>query len=402
MRVETISTHGSMAEPFGRRYRAAVAFFRRPLVRWTFVVLLTGQMLYGTGFATVAAAARWGWPGAAAVAAAGAAAAACCLLALAREGERRNAALLGLTLLGGLALNAAEAYSGMAFLYIAVYALPFRTGPPPAVALIVSGVAAFATASPLSGLAGWELVGNLLGLGYAAILAFLIRQLVVTRERSAEAAEARAREAVLAERTRLAREVHDILAHSQSAQIVYLEGARLLLERGRDRAAALDRVNRAAALARTSLEETRRALDALRGQELSLAERLERLAVEYRSVTGAACTVSVAGDPGPLEAEARLAVARTAQEALTNTRKHAPGAPVTVDLRLGGDWCELEVRDTGGAAGRPSPAGSGYGLVGMRERAELIGGSLTAGPSGEGFGVLLRVPVRRAGEDGAT
>nr|BFE78999.1 hypothetical protein GCM10020093_016000 [Planobispora longispora] len=199
--------------------------------------------------------------------------------------------------------------------------------------------------SPLSGPAGWELGGNLLGLGYAAVLAFLIRQLVVTRERSAEAAEARAREAVLAERTRLAREVHDILAHSQSAQIVHLEGARLMLERGRDPAAALERVNRAAGLARTSLEETRRALDALRGQELPLAERLERLAVEYRSVTGAACTVSVTGDPGPLEAEARLAVARTAQEALTNARKHAPGAPVTVDLRLREDWCELEVRD---------------------------------------------------------
>ncbi|MFI6454602.1 LuxR C-terminal-related transcriptional regulator [Streptosporangium amethystogenes] len=125
------------------------------------------------------------------------------------------------------------------------------------------------------------------------------------REHGAALAEARAGEAVLAERARLAREVHDILAHSQSAQIVHLEGARLLLERGDD-PAALDRVERAVRLARTGLEETRRALDALRGEELPLAERLERLAVEFRSVTGAPCAVSVTGNLDSLEAIATV------------------------------------------------------------------------------------------------
>ncbi|MCE7002932.1 hypothetical protein LWC34_08830 [Kibdelosporangium philippinense] len=89
--------------------------------------------------------------------------------------------------------------------------------------------------------------------------------------------------------------------------------------------------------------------------------------------------------------EAWLAVVRTAQEALTNAHKHAPDAQVMMDLRCAQDWCELEVRDTGGTSGEST--GNGYGLVGMRERAELIGGTLDAGPVDEGFRVRLRVPA---------
>ncbi|MFB9877652.1 sensor histidine kinase [Planobispora siamensis] len=389
-----------------------MSWLRCPVVLRAFVVLLAGQLLVGTGWATVQAAQRWGWGAGAAVLVVGAAASGCCLWALVREGERRNAVLFGLAVSGGLILHAAVPHTGAALLYASVWLLPFRAELRPAAVLAVTGTAGFAVVSLLSGMEGGPLVGNTLGLAYSAAMAFLIRQLALTGERTAEVAEARAREAVLAERTRLAREVHDVLAHSQSAQIVHLEGARLLLGRGQDPAAALDRVERAVRLARTGLEETRRALDALRGQELPLAERLERLAIEFRSVTGDECVVSVAPDLGPMEAEARLAVARTAQEALTNVRKHAPGASASVTLRRSGRWCELEVRDTGGSPGSPGslessgfsgsqpPAGSGYGLVGMRERAELIGGSLTAGPCAEGFGVLLRVPAHGGGDDG--
>jgi signal transduction histidine kinase len=221
----------------------------------------------------------------------------------------------------------------------------------------------------------------------------LIWYLSATKRQGVELAEARAREAVLSERARLAREVHDILAHSQSAQIVYLEGARLLLKDTGDVAAALDRVERAVGLARTGLEETRRALDALRGEDLPLPERLERLAAEFRAATGAACALSVDADLGAPAAEARLALARTAQEALTNVRKHAPGASVTVALRRMGEWCELEVRDDGGVReAEVTASGGGYGLVGMRERAELIGGTLRAGAEARGFAVVLRVP----------
>ncbi|MDN3359348.1 histidine kinase [Actinomadura sp. DC4] len=199
---------------------------------------------------------------------------------------------------------------------------------------------------------------------------------------------------VLAERSRIAREIHDILAHSLSAQLVHLEGARLLMVSGRTDE-ALDRVERARGLARSGLEETRRALATLRGDIPPMDVVLRELAEEHRLLADASCAVTITGVRSELPAKAGLAVIRTAQEALTNARKHAPGAAVVVALRYTDSWCELEVTDTGGTR-EPGPlatSGGGYGLVGMRERAELIGGTLEAGPAGEGFRVLLRVPL---------
>jgi signal transduction histidine kinase len=122
---------------------------------------------------------------------------------------------------------------------------------------------------------------------------------------------------------------------------------------------------------------------------------LRELAEEHRLLADAACEVTITGERRDLPAKAGLAVIRTAQEALTNARKHAPGAAVTIALRYSSEWCELHVTDAGGTH-EPGPlaaSGGGYGLVGMRERAELIGGTLEAGPTGEGFSVLLRVPL---------
>jgi signal transduction histidine kinase len=198
---------------------------------------------------------------------------------------------------------------------------------------------------------------------------------------------------VLAERSRIAREIHDILAHSLSAQLVHLEGARLLMVSGRTDE-ALDRVERARGLARSGLEETRRALATLRGDIPPMDVVLRELAEEHRVLADARCEVTIVGKPQELTAGAGLAVIRTAQEALTNVRKHAPGADVTVVLRYEAERCELEVTDSGGR-NEPGPlaaSGGGYGLVGMRERAELLGGTLEAGPAGKGFSVLLRMP----------
>lgn len=202
------------------------------------------------------------------------------------------------------------------------------------------------------------------------------------------------RNLVLAERARIAREIHDILAHSLSAQLVHLEGARLLIASGRTDE-ALDRVERARGLARSGLEETRRALATLRGDIPPIDEVLRELAGEHRTLGDARCELTITGRPRELEVKSGLAVIRTAQEALTNARKHAPGADVAVELRYLDDRCELEVTDSG-RTGDPGPLeslGGGYGLIGMRERAELIGGTLEAGPDGKGFRVLLRVPL---------
>ncbi|WP_406374777.1 histidine kinase [Streptomyces sp. NBC_00647] len=211
-------------------------------------------------------------------------------------------------------------------------------------------------------------------------------QRLLTQERAARAAETES--AALAERARIAREIHDVLAHSLSAQLVHLEAARLLIESGADRETILERVVAARGMARDGLAETRQALSALRGEMSPLEDFLGEL------VTAAdGADVTVTGERQLLPAEASQAVRRVAQEALTNVRKHAPGAMVHIRLDYGRHEVTLDVRDSGGRPGELSGSGAGYGLLGMRERAELLGGSLDAGPGEEGFVVTLKVPV---------
>ncbi|MEU5313355.1 histidine kinase [Streptomyces sp. NPDC021562] len=211
-------------------------------------------------------------------------------------------------------------------------------------------------------------------------------QRLLAQERAARAAEAES--AALAERARIAREIHDVLAHSLSAQMVHLEAARLLIERGADREQILERVVAARGMARNGLAETRQALSALRGELTPLEDFLTELA---GATDGAEVTVT--GERRTLSAEASQTVRRVAQEALTNVRKHAHGAKVRVLLDYSEHEVTLNVRDSGGRPGELTGAGSGYGLLGMRERAELLGGSLEAARDEEGFEVRLRVPV---------
>ncbi|WP_369213583.1 sensor histidine kinase [Streptomyces flavofungini] len=208
---------------------------------------------------------------------------------------------------------------------------------------------------------------------------------LLAQERAARAAEAES--AALAERARIAREIHDVLAHSLSAQLVHLEAARLLIERDATKQQILDRVVAARSMAREGLSETRQALSALRGEMTPVEDFLRDL------VTADHAAVTVSGERRALPAEASQAVRRVAQEALTNVRKHAPGAKIQVCLEYGEREVRLDVRDSGGhPPGELAASGAGYGLLGMRERAELLGGSLEAGPGEEGFVVTLRVP----------
>ncbi|MFB7510641.1 histidine kinase [Streptomyces broussonetiae] len=211
-------------------------------------------------------------------------------------------------------------------------------------------------------------------------------QRLLAQERAARAAEAES--AALAERARIAREIHDVLAHSLSAQLVHLEAARLLIENGAERERILERVVAARGMARDGLAETRQALSALRGELTPLEDFLSEL---LSGTDGAEVTVT--GERRPLSAEASQAVRRVAQEALTNVRKHAQGAKVQVGLDYSDHEVTLNVRDSGGLPGELTGSGGGYGLLGMRERAELLGGSLEAGPGEEGFVVTLKVPV---------
>jgi signal transduction histidine kinase len=215
----------------------------------------------------------------------------------------------------------------------------------------------------------------------------LLAELEAGRERDLEAAKVQ-------ERARLARDIHDVLAHSLTALIVQLDGARMLLTRERASAEAVGSVLRARHLAQEGLDETRRAVGTLRGDRVPGARMLAGLVEDFERDSGQRCDYSVDGEPVELASPAQLALYRTAQEALTNVRKHAPDNRVQVHLRYAAEGAELTVDDIGAApAARSNGPGEGYGLEGMRERAELLGGSLEAGPRDCGFRVRLWLPA---------
>jgi signal transduction histidine kinase len=213
--------------------------------------------------------------------------------------------------------------------------------------------------------------------------------------RLAEDRDRRAREAAEAERTRIARELHDVVGHGLSVVVLQLVAALGTLDRG-DVPTARERLLSTERSARDALAEMRRLLDLLHEDDGSLAPQpglgdLDRLVAETRAA-GADVALRVAGARRDLPPGIDLAVFRIVQEALTNVLKHARPPRAEVCLRYAADGVELEVRDHG--QGPPTANPVGRGLTGMRERADLYGGELVAGPApGGGYRVRARVPV---------
>jgi signal transduction histidine kinase len=190
--------------------------------------------------------------------------------------------------------------------------------------------------------------------------------------------------------------MHDVLAHSLSGLVLQLEGARLMAARERIDPELAGAIERAHHLARAGLEESRRAIGMLRGDDLPGPERLGALAEEFARDSRIPCRVEVEGDERELGSEARLTVYRVGQEALTNVRKHAGAERVELHLGYEPGGVRLVVEDFAAPGAAPPDSGSdggGYGLTGMRERAELLGGTLAAAPTGRGFRVELWVPA---------
>ncbi|MEJ8281527.1 sensor histidine kinase [Pseudonocardia spirodelae] len=204
----------------------------------------------------------------------------------------------------------------------------------------------------------------------------------------ARAREEHARAEAIADRARVARDVHDVLAHSLSALAVQLQGARLMALRDGAAPDTVAQIERAQRLASDGITEARRAVRALREGPgpVDVAGELRELG---RAHPGATVDVDEGLRLGAREGETVL---RTAQEALSNARKHAPGAPVTVSLRQDGDGAELEVVDVAGAPPPPGD-GAGSGLTGMAERAALVGAELETGPTPDGWRVRLLLPA---------
>jgi signal transduction histidine kinase len=155
-------------------------------------------------------------------------------------------------------------------------------------------------------------------------------------------------------------------------------------------------IDRAHHLAASGLDEARRAIAAERGEELPGPERIGALTDAFKEQSGLPVELKVRGQPRELPPDARLAVYRTAQEALTNVRRHATAERVDVRLDYGPDSTVLVVEDHA-IPGSPPPAAvgltGGYGLTGMRERAQLLGGELLTVPTPTGFRVELRLPA---------
>ena len=215
-------------------------------------------------------------------------------------------------------------------------------------------------------------------------------ELLLARKQAA--AEEHARAGALAERARIAREMHDVLAHSLAGLSLTLQGARLMLQRDNAAQDVMEQVTKAQRLAADGLAEARRAVAALREDKVPDARAIADLVTAFRLESGSRAELTINGTPRDLPAEMASALYRTTQEALTNARKYAPGAPVNTVLDYEDGRTVLTVTDH---PGRPPSllAGGGYGLLGMRERAELIGGELETGPMEDGWRVRLVVPA---------
>jgi len=235
----------------------------------------------------------------------------------------------------------------------------------------------------------------ILGVGFAVLSGRLVRRQLDLTERLQAAQRELAAVAVAEERRRIARDVHDLVGHGLAAMLLHLTGARHVLRRDPD--AADEALAEAETAGRRSMAELRSVMALLRAADDSgIDAPVPGLADVVRLTTDAGVELAVEGDLDVPEPAVGLAAYRIVAEALTNARRHAPQAPTRVRLAVTGDTVIVDVTSFGATEpardGRPR-----YGLVGMRERAETVGGAVTAGPGPDGWRVHAELPCGGAG-----
>lgn len=318
---------------------------------------------------------------------------------------RRSAPLVscGLAMAGlaiqGLATTPTQGLTTLIALVVSVYSVSTYAGRR---ASIVGGVLALAAVVPVANdLADWTFSALLIAAAWLGGTALRRRAAQVrslgerTNLLEAQAVET-ARVAVEEERARIARELHDIVAHRVSMMVVQAQAADALL--GKDPDGARDALGAIDESGRQALAELRALLGLLRENTGDAARepqpdlgRIPMLVDEIRA-TGVEVTLDVHGEPRPVPAGVGVTAYRIVQEALTNVIKHADSSPTQVDLRYLTGALEIVVTDRG--VGRQEPGLAGHGLLGMRERVALYGGSLDAGPCHEGgFMVRANLPM---------
>ena len=308
-------------------------------------------------------------------------------------------------LLAGLSPNSPAVAVGCA----ACFSAGVRLKTEWSLAILAETVAAFL----IAGLATGAPAGALLGFSFAYAglwsvaltrRAYLVRaeQAERTLAETRRAREAEMHAAALAERARIARDIHDVLAHSLAAVSVNLQAAEGLLSDATlpadhpELAKAIECIERAGTLTREGLAAARRAVLALREDAAPLPDQLSSLVAQYRAAGDLAVSFTVTGEPRSLAEQASLVAYRTAQEALTNVRKHAPGQPVAVGLGFEDGQITVSVVNPLRPDGTTAPlaaTGAGAGLTGLRERAALAGGTLEAGPADGTWRVCLKMPA---------
>lgn len=273
-----------------------------------------------------------------------------------------------------------------------------------------SAAAILATAAAVHRLDGLWLYLSVLGMGWLVGYLMRIQQQLIVAQR--EAQDALAEHAAADERRRIAREVHDVIAHSLSVTLLHLTGARRALQEDRDIDDAVDALEDAEKLGREAMADIRRTVGLLDDAPMKIApepgvDDIPRLTDDFARA-GLAVTLRTEGSTARVSPAIGLALYRIAQESLANIAKHAPESRSTVTVAVIDDHAELSVLnelpvaalpDTGLAPGRTRRAPDGRGVRGMRQRVQLLGGVIDIGLTRQGWSVHAEVPL---GESGAT
>ncbi|EIE97041.1 signal transduction histidine kinase [Saccharomonospora glauca K62] len=320
--------------------------------------------------------------------------------------RRPRAAATALALCSLLA-SAAEMAGEFAVFVVAAMALAvYASHPAPSTRTIMAVGVADLGLTTVSGLVADADIATLVSTSLVVVVVLLIginrrqyqlraRQTELLLEQTRLARSEHARAAALDERTRIARELHDVLAHSLGALRVQLEVAEAELEASKDPDSVLRRLRRCRALATDGLIEAREAVSALRRDVPALGEAIAELVDAFERDHEVPVTFRRSGRARPLPSAATVALLGAVREALTNAAKHARGAPVTVTLDHTDTAVRVVVHNT---TDTPVTRGTGFGLTGMAERLALCGGTLTAGPDTDGWSVTATVPTRLADE----
>ncbi|WP_231496701.1 sensor histidine kinase [Rhodococcus sp. UNC363MFTsu5.1] len=282
-------------------------------------------------------------------------------------------------------------------LIVAVAQVAATTGPRVSVPVAVAAAATIVAAATLGDLEG--VPPYLTGVVLAWMVGFVLQTQLRLVQREREAVARRAAQAASDERRRIAREVHDVIAHSLSITLLHLTGARRALQEDRDVDEAIDALTDAERLGRQAMADIRQTVGLLDGGPARVAPEpditdIPELVADFVRA-GVHVKYDLSGSPEAVSAATGLGLYRITQESLANVVKHAPGETAKVRLRVAEDAVVVSIVNGTHRVPRPEP-GAGSGLRGMRQRAELLGGSLVAGPDAHGWSVRAEFPLGTA------